>query len=80
MGFLWLDSNRDSCKCEHGLGIQPKSALLGFQALEVQIVQSLLQGSSSLLNFSVISDFVTVYVIISVGVLVKIISHSRYFQ
>ena len=50
MGFLWLDSNRDSWKCGHGLDIQPKSALLGLQTLEVQIVQSLLQDSSSSLN------------------------------
>lgn len=64
VGFFWLDSNRDSCKCGHGLDIQPKSALLGLQALEVQIVQNLLQDSSSLLNLSVISDFVTVYVIV----------------
>ena len=45
VGFLWLDSNRDSWRCGHGLDIQPKSALLGLQTLEVQIVQSLLQDS-----------------------------------
>lgn len=66
VGF-YIDSNRDSWRCGHGLDIQPKSALLGLQTLEVQIVQSLLQDSSSSLNLSVISDFVTVYVMVSVG-------------
>lgn len=72
VGFPWLDSYRDTWECGHGLDIQPRSALLCLQPLEDQIVKCLLQDSLSSLNLSVINDLVTVYVIVSVAVLVKI--------